>query len=986
MGVPRRLDRYLIHEVVPPFGVALLAFLAFIALQVVIYLSDVVLSRGAGVVELFRLLGLKLPTLLTLAIPGGVLLAIFWALGRLSSSRELMAFQAVGYPLRRVILPVLAFGLSMSLASFALSEFLVPRAEELYRREYMKLILGGRQISPQEEVFFRGPKGSIYYIRSYSGRTARGIVIYDVAGRVAPPAGDFPAVITAEEAGFSPGGELELLRGRILHFDEEGKLLRVEGFERLWIEVGADVERLILGGKTPAQMSLRELWARIEAMRRAGVDPRGLVLEFHAKIAVAASSFLFALFGAPVGIILGKRGKLAGAAAGFLLAGAVQAIFLWTKAMARQGLIPPEWGAWLPAVPFVILGVFLLWRLDAPKLLVTVFAVLFPLGSFSAEPPFSLEAEVLEIPLGKTAFTARGASVEFGEYALEAEVIRGWEEEEAWVVEAEGASLSGKDISLKAVSLRVEFSPGGEARTLSGKDLSGSLTFQGPEKEETIIFSASEAEAELEGGEIRRLVAKEVAFTTCPCFDGAPYSVRAQRIVYIPDQWLFAREILLSSFGITVWWLPFYVSRLGDEGPALFPRIGFSGGDIFLHWDFPFSLREEALWGTVGLTLFPTRLRIHPTLSLFWGGGVLKLSEKGLRLLGSGRWNWGSWKGSLSFSQGRLKADLSGKLLDWGWKVAWERTELGETAFEKAPEVAISRSFSLDGLSLSLGLSGARYLDEEGEHVKAGANASLRRSLELGQARLALPLSGSFDLYLGEEVGRFRASFSPSLSLRGVGVSYSWRGGFGVSPLGYDALPPVSRLSLSLKGTEAGFTQRFAVSWDIARGKFSSNWTVSRGGIELGLDFIPYPLCPLKLKGKAAFRGEYWKVDLRGGISFSPEFAFDDLVMKGSFSQGGFSLRWGLRLSPWPLKLERAIAQSSFPLGDEYRLEVAGEYDFLGMRFVQVAASLYRTFEGCLRLGLDIRGGEIGISLEVPAFPGAKLRFSPLDEAFRWRD
>ena len=984
MGVLRRLDRYLFREVIPPFGVALLAFLAFIALQVVIYLSDAVLSRGAGVDELFRLLGLKLPTLLTLAIPGGVLLAIFWALGRLSSSRELMAFQAVGYPLRRVIVPILLFGFSMSLVSFALSEFLVPRAEELYRREYMKLMLGGREISPREEVFFRGPRGSIYYIHSYQGRKARGVVIYDVAGRVAPPAGDFPAVITAEEAGFSPGGELELLHGRILHFDEGGRLLRVEGFERLRIEVGADVERLILGGRTPAQMSLRELSARIEAMRRAGVDPRGLVLEFHAKIAVAASSFLFAFFGAPVGVFLGRKGRLAGAAAGFLLAGAVQALFLWTKAMARQGLIPPEWGAWLPAVPFVVLGVFLLWRLDARKLLVAVVALFLSVGSLSAEPPFSLEAEVLELPLGKAEFLSRGASVGFGGYLLEAEVLRGWEEDGAWTVEAEGASLSGKDISLEAAFLRVEFSPEGEAKRFVGRDLSGGLTFRGPEKEETIIFSASEAEAKLEGGEMKRLVATEVAFTTCPCFEGAPYSVRAKRIVYVPDQWLFARDIYLSSFGVTVWWLPFYVSRLGDEGPALFPRIGFHGGDPFLRWDFPFVLREEALWGTVGLTFFPRGLRIHPELSLFWEGGVLRLSERGLRLSGSGEGDWGSWKGDLSLTQGKLRAALSGKLLEWGWKATWERVERGGTAFEKAPEVSLSRSFSLGGLSLSLGLNGARYLDEEGEHAKAGVSASLRRSLELGEARLALPLSGGFDLYLDEGASRFRASFSPSLSLGGAGVSYSWRGGFGASPLGYDALPSVSRLSLSLRGTGEGVTQRFAVSWDLSRGKLSGNWTVSLGGFEVGFDFIPYPLSPLKFKGKGVLKGGSWKVDLRGGVSFSPGLSFDDLVMKGAFSDGGFSLRWGLRMSPWPLGVKRAMAQASIPFGEGYRFEMAGEYDFRDMRFVQIAASLYRTFEGCLRLGLEVRGGEIGISLEVPAFPGAKVRFSPLDEALRW--
>ena len=975
----------MMRELLPPFGVALLAFLAFIALQVVIYLSDVVLSRGAGAGELFLLLGLKLPSLLSLAIPGGVLLAIFWALGRMAAARELLAFQAVGYSLRRLSRPLILFGLLMSVLSFLLSELVVPRTEELYRREYMSLVLGGRAVSPQEEVFFRGPRGNLYYVHRYAGGEARGIVVYDVAGRVVPPAGDFPAVITAEEGGFA-GGELELRRGRILHFDRRGRLARVDGFERLRIEVGGDIERLILGGKTPAQMSLRELSARIEAMERAGVDPRGLIVEYHAKIAVAASSFLFALFGAPVGMVLGKRGRVAGAAAGFLLAGAAQALFLWTKTMARQGLIPPAWGAWLPAVPFIGLGLLLLWRLDGRRLLI-LLAMLFPLGLAAAPPPLTLEAESLEFSLAARAFSATMATARFEGYVLMARELRG-KEGDAWRITAEGAELSGKDISLTAASLEVAFDPDGKARSLRARSLTGALGFRGPEKPETLVFEAEEVWAELAGGEIRRLVARDISFTTCPCLAGAPYAVQAARLVYIPDQWLFVRDLRLSSFGVRVWWLPFYVSRLGDEGPALFPRIGFSGGEPFLAWALPFTLVEGALWGTVGVTFYPRGIRLSPELSLFWDEGQLSLSQRALRFGGRGEWAGGEWRGNLSVSGGRARADFSGTLSAWNWKALWERVERKTGTYEKAPELSLNRSFGLPGAEARLNLSAGRYLGAGGETYRMGTDISFKWGNKWGPLSLSLPAGTRLDLYshAGAAVSRYRLSLAPSVSLGGIKAGYSARWGIGASPLGFDTLPRQSRVDLAFRGTSGGASQALTLSWDLIGARvLGGRWslTIKDPGLSLSLDFDPYPLRFRTLKGDLSLTGAGWGIRAQGGVTFSPP-AFQDLIVKGFLTADDLSVRWGVRASPVPFRLKRAALYLSWQVSADYLLVLAEEYDFLAGRAVQGRVSLVRDFAGCLRFGIEVGLGQLRVSLEIPAFPGAKWRFSPRDEALRW--
>jgi len=977
------VDRYLAREFLPPFGVALLAFLAFIALQVVIGLSDVVLSRGFGAGELFKLLGLKLPSLAVLAVPAGALLAIFWALGRLAGGQEVLAFQAVGYSLRRLSFPFIVFGVVLSGLCFLISEYAVPAAEGAYRNEYLRLVLGERTIRPQEEVFFRGPKGDLYYIRRYRDGEARGIVIYDLAGRIAPPAGDYPCVVTAASGRFARN-VLELREGRVLHFDAQGALQRLDGFSRLRLELGADVERLVLGGRTSAEMSLRELSARIQDLRRAGVDPRALLVEFHGRLAVILSPLIFALFGTPLGFLLGRQGRITGAAVAFLIAGATQALFLWTKTLAKQGVLPPPLGAWLPAVPLAVAGLLLFLGLDRRRFLFLLVWLLLPWMAMGGAPPFSFKAEELSFPLGEKLLVAQGATVSFSDYTLEAREFVAREKEGLWLIEGKGVKLSGEKLSLVAEELEVSFDTGGEVASLSARTLSGESTFKGPRKEESLRFTAAEAEATFSGGELRRLVAEQASFTTCPCLQGAPYTVRADTLVYLPDRWLYARNVRISSFGLTVWWLPFYVNRLGKGGVSLFPEIGRAGGEWFLKWNFPFRLWEEFL-GSFGLTFYPRSGRILPSFFLSWDQGDLRLGPSGLNLRGRGETAAFSWSGTLSLSEGKIRAALKGEIARWSWNLAWERRESGGTSSERAPEVSLSRRLPFPGGQVHVTLSGGRYLEGEREALRAGMSLDLSRKYTLGPLSLSLPTELRFDIYREEGVeNRERVTLSPRISLAGLSLGYSLRLGKGSSPLSQDRLPMLSRLSLSLSGAEEGLRQSLSLGYDLLSGKvLPGTWEIRGKRFRVSFVFSPRPLSfqHLALSLAASFPGlslqGRWETALDGS-------RWGDILLHGNIEMDGLQGKFGVRIHTFPFELNRASAAFTLELDPDYELGIAGEYDFSRARLVQGMVRLSHTLSGCLTLGIEVGTGGWLIIVEVPAFREAKLKFSPQDAGLRW--
>lgn len=978
--VPTRLDRYLWRELWPPFGVAVFAFLVFIGLQLVLSLSDVLFARGVGAGEMLRLLLYKLPSLATLALPAGVLLAIVLALGRLASDRELLAFQAMGYPLRRLLLPFLAFGALASACSFALGEFAVPVAEAAYRRELLSILYQGEVPAVQEEVFFRGSEGGLYYVRRYDGACAQDVVMYDLGGQVFPESGPFPAVVTAGEGRFL-GGDLELWDGRVLRFSADGGLEEVVRFERLVLAVGEEAEQLLLGGRTPSEMSLRELRARIDLLRRGGLDPRNLVVEYHSKLAVALAAFVFALFGAPLGALLGQRGRAMGAIAGFLVAAAAQGLFLWARILARRGFLPPFLGGWLPHIVFGLFGVVLLCSIDRLRLRGGLLVILLATLALPGEAlPFTeLWAEELVLGPGAKEVEGKGVRASLPGYELSAERLEAREEGTSWTVTAITATLSGQEGELSAGRLVLQLDPKGELLGAKAEDFSGSTVFQGPEKRERLLFSGDFGEARFAGGQLERLEAQAASFTTCPCLLGAPYRVRANRFSLLPKEWLYAEGVRVEAFGVLVGWLPVYAARLGEEASPLFPEFGRLGEEWFLRWHVPWSWGEGA-WGTIGLTWFPLPMRVDPSFRLMWEGGELAVDRTGGRLrMGGPPAPWGV---TASWGEARLSANLRAAQAGWQWALAWGRVQGDEGAvvYEKMPEFSLSRG-GMDWLggNLSLELSGGAYREEGVVGWRAGTGLSWSYTFGVGPLVGSLPWQVRLDQYPGQE--RVFLLFTPGLELGGLSLGTRFRWQWGRSPFEFDLAPPESRIYLSASGKTGGWTQGLHFGWDLAAEEaLPGKWTL-RGPIQVEVTFLPLPFAPERAKWSASWSGRGYTFALQGGFLFSP-WRWEDTLVKGGFSGERFSLTGGVRLGPSFLLL-RIAGEAEWRLSDVLALRAACEYDGPSSRILQLGGAVLWTFSGCLRVGVEADLSGVRFTLEVPAFPGARVRFSPLDEGLR---
>src|SRR6266545_6503425 len=127
----RLLDRYLLRELLIPFGYCLIGFAIFwISSDVFAQLSDFQKLRLSlpDVVELYLV---RLPEVFVVVLPIAFLLALLYTLTNHARHHELTAMRAAGVSLLRLSMPYLLVGLLLSGALFAINELWAPQSLEV---------------------------------------------------------------------------------------------------------------------------------------------------------------------------------------------------------------------------------------------------------------------------------------------------------------------------------------------------------------------------------------------------------------------------------------------------------------------------------------------------------------------------------------------------------------------------------------------------------------------------------------------------------------------------------------------------------------------------------------------------------------------------------------------------------------------------------------------------------------------------------------
>ena len=359
----RILDRYVIRQLLMPFGIGLLVFTFLFIIPELMRYAEGYIAKGAPMTAVVQVIVALLPMSLGLTIPMSLLMALLVAFGRLSADREFVALQACGVSTNRLLIPV---GVVSALCCAATAYVLlvsVPAGNQRFREITFNIIASLAEGEVKPRMFFDGFPNVDLYVRDIpqsggwdgvfmsDNRAGEGATIYLAKhGRI---------VIDKKKQ----TAEVVLNEGT-RHVADPAGPYDVSNFKQIVLNLSPDA-MFPKGGppKGDREMSIGELRARADEIRKEGQFPHNQLFEIHKKFSIPAACLVFGLIGLALGATNRRDGKMASFVIGVAIV-FVYYILLWLgQSLTKGRQIQPWLAAWLPNIVLGLAGIILFkWR------------------------------------------------------------------------------------------------------------------------------------------------------------------------------------------------------------------------------------------------------------------------------------------------------------------------------------------------------------------------------------------------------------------------------------------------------------------------------------------------------------------------------------------------------------------------------------------------------------------------------------------------
>ncbi len=384
------IDRLVVREVVPPTLLGFILYTFLVAMRGIFGLIEQVLVRGVSAGDAGLVLLATLPHIAVLTLPMSFLFGVLLAVGRMNADNELVALQAGGISIVRLLRGIVALGLLLTVVNGFLYVQVIPHSARQLRDLKVRILAGAKNLGRIEAgVFHEELPNVLLYIRDVDqqGEWAD-VLFYDSSN---------PA---EERLTLARRGRLVISEPRSAAAADptSGELPEVEQWLRLedvvthqffrndpeTYRVSRNRTQLIrptFGGRGSVRFrmamnerSTDQLWSIARGTEMPELDEgedrptaeelaatrRLAAVELHQRLAIPFACTVFALLGLPLGVgsRSGSRGR------GFVVSMGVVLVYYMISSQGRvlaiEGRLPPALGIWLPNLILTAVALFLM--------------------------------------------------------------------------------------------------------------------------------------------------------------------------------------------------------------------------------------------------------------------------------------------------------------------------------------------------------------------------------------------------------------------------------------------------------------------------------------------------------------------------------------------------------------------------------------------------------------------------------------------------
>ncbi len=358
------VDRYLIRTFLGPFLYCLAGFLMiFVIADLFDNLSDFLEARTP-----VRLIGfyylVLIPSQLAQITPVSLLLGVLYSLSTLTKNNELTAFRASGISILRLMTPIIAAGLLMSIGMAILHETVAPQADywcHTFRREQGQADPANvhvyRQLAVKNQSANRFWLMGAFDTRDFSMKQVEVL-------QQRPDTSD-ERKIWADDVRWLDG-RWWFRDVKEQQYDNDGNPLGAPRFalQEEMMQLDEQPSFFLNEVKDPRFLSSRELAGYIAAHPyRDEADLARVRVDLHHRLATPWTCLVVTLLGIPFGTTTGGKGAMRGIALSIGLFFSYYVVSNVSLALGKSMSIPAALAGWLPVSLFLVLGGFLIYRM-----------------------------------------------------------------------------------------------------------------------------------------------------------------------------------------------------------------------------------------------------------------------------------------------------------------------------------------------------------------------------------------------------------------------------------------------------------------------------------------------------------------------------------------------------------------------------------------------------------------------------------------------
>lgn len=324
------------------------------------------------------------PAILMLLLPYSLLLSLLYCLGKLSSSREIIAIIQSGRSLFRITIPLLIAGSLCSLTAIGLNYHWAPTAEG--SQDEILAEATGKKAEGVTQVLYRNARDRrLWSIGAFPLGYEKGEPLIDVEITTTLPNHQIESRLFASRAKWDRANRhWTFEKPKVSHHQPNSPPLFTQIKGDLVIDSWQETPwQLIKPGLSAEHLGIPELttWLNSYTTNPSTGDPAAFLTQWHYRWALPFTCLVTVLLATPLAVHFSRRGPGGGIFLAIVLSASMMLVSTIILAFGEAGTIPPILAAWLPNLCFSLLSLYLFHQRISGKSLRKTIRQLWPQSS-----------------------------------------------------------------------------------------------------------------------------------------------------------------------------------------------------------------------------------------------------------------------------------------------------------------------------------------------------------------------------------------------------------------------------------------------------------------------------------------------------------------------------------------------------------------------------------------------------------------------------